>query len=341
MAIKTLGRRRDGRPIYGYSYSAYDSLTNRTDVSPLIPETVVNDMLGKATEQSATLQFFPPIPVASNAIRFPILTAIPIAYWVNGDTGLKQTSELAWSNKYMTIEEIAVILPVPENVIDDLSMDIWEEAKPLVVEAIGRTLDEAVFFGVNAPASFPTNVVAAAAAAGNVIDEGTNAAAAGGFLGDVDDAYEAIEADGYDVTGWLGPVSLKTKLRKARDTTGQRTDLGRVSGDLKALDAAPIVYPMRGLWPVSGGVGVNGVRLIGGDWSQFRVGVRKDVSYKVLDQAVITDNTGAIVYNLPQQDMVALRVTFRAGWQVANTINNDQPTEANRYPVVYVRTVGA
>jgi hypothetical protein len=34
--------------------------------------------------------------------------------------------------------------------------------------------------------------------------------------------------------------------------------------------------------------------------------------------------------------MVALRLTFRVGWQVANTINNQQPTEASRYPVGYI-----
>jgi hypothetical protein len=54
---------------------------------------------------------------------------------------------------------------------------------------------------------------------------------------------------------------------------------------------------------------------------------------KMLDQAVIQDNTGAIVYNLAQQDMRALRLVMRVGWQVANLINNEQPTEAERYPV--------
>jgi hypothetical protein len=59
---------------------------------------------------------------------------------------------------------------------------------------------------------------------------------------------------------------------------------------------------------------------------------------KILDQAVIQDNTGAIIYNLAQQDMLAVRLTFRLGWQVANAINNDQPTEAARYPVAVLRT---
>jgi hypothetical protein len=88
---------------------------------------------------------------------------------------------------------------------------------------------------------------------------------------------------------------------------------------------------MRGLFP-TGAAGTN-VRALVGDFTEFVIGVRRDITYKVLDQAVIQDGAGAIVYNLAQQDMVALRVTFRAGWQVSNRINNDQPTEANRYPV--------
>jgi hypothetical protein len=68
------------------------------------------------------------------------------------------------------------------------------------------------------------------------------------------------------------------------------------------------------------------------DSTEFVVGVRQDVTWKLLDQAVIQDNTGAIIYNLAQQDMVALRLTMRVGWQVANTINYDQPVEASRYP---------
>jgi hypothetical protein len=95
------------------------------------------------------------------------------------------------------------------------------------------------------------------------------------------------------------------------------------------LDGEDIAYPMRGLWPGTSGT----PRLFGGDWNQFVIGVRQDITMKILDQAVIQDNTGAIVYNLPQQDMTAIRLTFRIGWQVSNTINNDQPTESSRYPV--------
>jgi HK97 family phage major capsid protein len=219
--------------------------------------------------------------------------------------------------------------------------DIWDEAMPLLAEAFGRTLDAAVFFGSGAPASFPNNVVAAAAAAGNFVNEGTNNAAAGGFFGDIDDLYGVIEADGFEVNGFVGPTSAKGKLRKARGTDGRKLDEGRTSGDLKLFDGYPVDYTMKGLWPVAGGVGVNGVRLIGGDFSQFVVGVRQDISMKILTEAVIQDNTGAIIFNLAQQDMTAVRLTFRVGWQVANTINNEQLVEANRYPAGYIKVVGA
>jgi hypothetical protein len=89
---------------------------------------------------------------------------------------------------------------------------------------------------------------------------------------------------------------------------------------------------MQGEWPSDGVAGAN-VRMIAGDFaSQFVVGVRSDITLKILDQSVIQDGTGAIIYNLAQQDMIALRLTFRVGWQVRNTLNNANPTESSRYP---------
>lgn len=47
--------------------------------------------------------------------------------------------------------------------------------------------------------------------------------------------------------------------------------------------------------------------------------IRQDVTVKILDQGVIQDiNTKEIMYNLAQQDMVALRVVFRMGWALPN-----------------------
>jgi HK97 family phage major capsid protein len=310
---------------------AYNNLTSRTDSAALIPEEVSLEMLRRAADSSAVLQMFRRIPVGRAQVRFPVLSALPVAYFVNGDTGLKQTTEINWTNKYLNIEEIATILPVPDNVVADVDANIWDEAMPYLVEAFGRTLDAAAYFGTNAPGTWPTNISAAALAAGNSLT-GNAAATAGAGLGDIDAAYALLDSDGYDASGFVAATAWRARLRAARDSTGQKIDPTRVTGDLKSVDGLPISYPMRGLFPAGSG----GVYSLVGDWSQFVVGVRQDITMKILDQAVITDNTGAIIYNLPQQDMTAIRLTFRVGWQVANIINYDQATEANRYPVARI-----
>jgi HK97 family phage major capsid protein len=169
---------------------AYNNITSRTDAAALIPEEVSRDLVRRSTNESAVLSLFRRVPVGRAQVRMPVISALPVAYWVNGDTGLKQTTETNWANKYLNIEEIAVILPVPDNVIADVEMNIWDEAMPYMTEAVGRTLDSAVFFGTNAPASFPTNVTAALRAAGNNTTEGT-AAASGGYMADIDIAHSA------------------------------------------------------------------------------------------------------------------------------------------------------
>lgn len=290
----------------------------------MVPEEVSSVMLTNLQNTSAALSMARRIPVARNQTRFPVLSALPLAYWVTGDTGLKQTTEAAWSNKYLNIEELAAIVPIPEAVLDDAGFDIFGSIRPLLEDAIGRALDAAIFFGTSAPASFPTNIVAGALAAGNNVTRTTNNAAAGGLAGDLSDVIGKLEADGYDATGAIGITTLKGRLRQVRDTTGMKLD------EVSPTDfyGAPIMYPMRGQWPSGSGA----VELIAGDFGQLVIGVRQDMTFKILDQAVIQDNSGNIVYNLAQQDMVALRVVFRAGWQVSNPINYDQSTEGSRYP---------
>lgn len=309
----------------------YNSITSRTDAQALIPEDVISEVIGKATEQSAVLQMFRHVPVSSNVGRIPILSALPQAYWVNGDTGLKQTTQLAWKNKFLYIEELAVIMPVANNVLDDAKYNIWDNAMPLLTEAMARAFDSAIIFGINAPGTFPQAVVPAAIAAGNIVVEGL-APASGGFMGDLDATIGKLEDDGYEPDGAIAARSAKSRFRSARNTQGDRLDSDRINGQLAEVDGMPIAYTMRGLWPTGGSAGTNPRLVMGEFGSEFVVGVRKDVTMDTSTDAVIQDNTGAIQYNLFQQDMTAVRLTFRGGWQVANVINYDQPTEASRYP---------
>lgn len=306
----------------------YNSLVSRTDTAALVPEEVSSAMLTSLEARSAVLELGNRIPMSRNQTRFPVLSALPTAYFVSGDTGLKQTTEAAWDNKYMYVEEIATIVPIPEAVLDDAGFDVWAAIQPLMENAIARTLDAAVIFGTNAPSTWATEgaLVTDAVAAGNVVARGTNNAAAGGIHGDLSDLLATLELDGYVPNGSVGNISLKGRLRQVRATTGETIPL--------PADLPTPTYGLAGLWPT----GTNAAELLVGDWTNLVVGVRQDMTYKLITEGVITDNTGAIIYNLPQQDMVALRLVFRAAYAVANPINYQQGTESARYPFAVLRS---
>ncbi len=60
-------------------------------------------------------------------------------------------------------------------------------------------------------------------------------------------------------------------------------------------------------------------QMIVGDFKRAVYAIRQDITVKILDQGVIQNpTTKEIVYNLAQQDMIALRVVFRLGWALPN-----------------------
>ncbi len=290
------------------------SIVNREKAEALIREQLVNTIFQDAPKASVFMSLGRKLPnMTSKQTRIPVLDLLPMAYWVNGDTGYKQTSQQAWDNVFLTAAELAVIVPIPEAVLDDASFDILGEITPRVNEAIGQRVDSAGICGVNRPSEWQADIITLARQAGNNVAPGGSPNYFDLIMAE-NGVLHKIEEDGYMSTGALAAMSMRAKLRGLKGTDGHPIFKTDMQGPTNyALDGAPMYFPDNGAFD-------NSVaQLIVGDFSKAVYAIRQDITTKILDQGVIQDpTTKAIVYNLAQQDMIALRVVFRMGWALPN-----------------------
>ena len=289
-------------------------IVDRSAAEAVIREQIVSEIFQDAPKQSTFMSMARKLPnMTSNQTRIRVLDFLPTAYWVDGDTGMKQTSMQAWDNVYLTAAELAVIVPIPEAVFDDAEIDIMGEITPRVNEAIGQRVDAAIIFGDNRPREWQADIVTLARQAGNNVSPSAGKDYYDLTLGE-NGVFSKVEDDGYAVTGAIAPTTFKSKLRGLRDTNKQPIFTHSMQDSSRyALDGVPLQFPENGSFAT------DIAQLVVGDFSKAVYAIRQDVTVKILDQGVIQDpSTKAIVYNLAQQDMIALRVVFRMGWALPN-----------------------
>ena len=299
-------------------------IIDRNNLSGLIPEPVTREIIQGSVAESAVLRMARRLPnMTSRTQTINVLDALPTAYFVNGeaesaegaDSGVyKQTTSMAWDKKKIYAEEIAVIVPIPEAVLDDADYDIWGEARPRLQEAFGKVIDAAILYGTNKPSSWRAGLVPSAETAGAVVT------ATSDIFADImaeDGVIAKVEESGYIPNGVMAAIQLRSKLRGLVDANGQpifRTDMQGATR--YALDGMDMYFPVNGAFDPEESLAIVG------DWSQLVYAIRQDMTFKIFDSGVIQDpSTKTILYNLMQNDMVALRAVMRLGWEIPNPVS--------------------
>lgn len=308
------------------------NIIDRTGAESLIPTQEANEIIQGAITQSAVLSRGRRLAnMTSRQLKMPVLDMLPIAYFVNSDTGQKQTTKQEWDKKFITAEEIAVIVPIPEAVLDDSEYDIWAEVRPRITEAFGKVIDSAILFGVNKPSTWREDVVATATKAGTVVT-----------LGSSDNLYDKIMAEdgviakvedcGYFVNGHMADISMRARLRGLKNTNGDPLFKSDLQGSTQyALDGSPMNFPNNGAFDKSKAL------MISGDFSQLVYSIRQDITFKLFTEGVVQNTDGSIAYNLMQNDMVALRAVMRLGWEIPNPINSLKTDKTKRCPFAVLK----
>ena len=322
----------------------YNTHVGRTTTGsdPLVPEPLATAIIQEAPKASAALSLMNRTVLSSKTQRLPVLDVLPVAYWVGGDTGMKQTSMQQWKNVVMVVEEIACIVPIPEAYLDDADVPLWSEVQPRITEAVGQLIDLAVLWGINKPTTWGESVFTGAGKSQHFIVQGT-----GVDLGqDVTRLGAMMAQSGYTVNGFAAMPGTSWNLAGLRSAQGvpiYQPDMTDVpGGQLYGYDMREI---NNGSWQS----GAAGAVMLAGDFTKSIIGIRQDISFKMFTEGVISDDTGKVILNLMQQDSVAMRMVMRLAYATVNPVTIMQPSAPlsatpppnNRWPFGAILPVGA
>jgi HK97 family phage major capsid protein len=317
----------------------------------LVPEPLATSIIQELPKQSAALALCKKTILSTKPERLPVLDVLPQAYWVGGDTGLKQTSREQWKNVVMVVEELATIVPIPQAYLDDADIPIWDEVQPRMVEAAGSLIDQAVLWDINRPSTWGTSVYGGAVNAGNIVQQGfTNfggaaTTAALDFGQSVTALGDGLAQTGYELNGFAARPGLGWMLQGLR-AAGSGVPIYSSQVDASIAGGNPHMASLYG-YPcsmVNNGSWQSGqAQLLAGDFSKAIIGVRQDISFKMFTEGVISDNNGVVVLNLMQQDAVAMRMVMRLAYATVNPVTIMQPGKGitTRWPFGAVATTGS
>jgi HK97 family phage major capsid protein len=298
------------------------------DFSGVIPPQISDQIMQDALRSSAALQLCNRVPMGTGVLQMPVPKTLPTASWVTASgTGRKPYTNIGLQPAVLTAEEVAAVIAIPDKMIEDSSINLWGFARPLLAQAIAMALDGAVIFGLNAPASFPAGGVMGAATA---INAGSDA------IDSINKAMAAVEAVGLDPDGSAADLTVRSRLRSIRATTGELV-LGTTSIDnyqVPSLYGLPVAYT-----PFQNKQGANPADFVTGDWDWAILGVRQDIRYLLDPSAVIADASGVVQVSGFQDNVTPLKIWARFGFVIVNPVTVLQP--AGAHPFAKVDTAAA
>lgn len=299
---------------------------SRSDVATLIQEAYAGDFLQWAAGTSCVLKAFPTRNLGTKTTHEPVLATKPHAKWVQesatASTGVKPTGKVTWTDKTIVAEELAVIVPVHENVVDDATSDVLAEITKAGAEAIAYALDAAVIFGHNKPATWTSSSLldSAVNTGGSNHQVFSTTPGADDLAGSILDAAASL-SDRYDPTTLLTRKGMRFRLANLRDSQGEpifMASMSQTPGSVDNLYGLDVNYATGTVADDAAGdvlvwdPAIAEALVV--DRSRVIIGVRQDIQVKFLDQATV----GGI--NLAERDMVALRFKARFGYVLGDNI---------------------
>lgn len=299
----------------------------RTEAAALFQEYLGQEIITQATKSSVALATLPTVVLPNKSQRYPVLASLPNAKWLAAEGEKKPQTDVKWDKVVITAEEIAVIVPVDESVIEDANEDVVARVTSLIIQEFARAIDTAVFFGDFGGTSLPSQPKGGIV--GNVRATITrDPAEKAGIGADLNKVFAAIEDIDAEVTNIYAAKRIRGALRDQRDGMGGLVYIPTLTNaNVDTIYGVDTRYPL-------GFAQQNAVEAVAVDRTSVMVGIRKDVQVKLLDQAMLTG-----FGSLAENDAIGIRARMRVGYQFANPIWLNNPKR--EYPFAALKNPAA
>lgn len=297
-----------------------------------LPETVRREVIQDVLVSSVVLQLANVQRMSTRQERLTLQESFPQAYWLNGDVDYpitggtnasgsqrakdsqpKRTTTMTWNSKSLAAEELAVLVAIPDNYIDDSGAPLFDEVRPRIAEAMAKKVDAACLYGDDSPFAEP-GIIESTISHGNIVTVGSSGY---DLAADIALLGELAGEEGVDFSQFVTGPGFKWKLPGLRSQDGLPIYSPPAGGNPGTLYGLPILEVRNGMWDKELAL------LLAGEWDKVRIGIRQDITFSLSDSATIYDPaTGNVTYSAFQQDGKVLRAVMRIAYVVVNPVRH-------------------
>jgi HK97 family phage major capsid protein len=297
--------------------------------SGVIPDEFSAQIIQEAIQQSIVLQLGNILPMGTAITDLPVPKTLPTASFTGAPGSKKPWTDIMLEPKSVHAEEVAAITAIPDAYLEDSTINLWGWVRPRLAEAIAVAIDNAVLFGIGAPATFPRPN------AGGLTHNDFSQLIGPAGLDAVDGVNQAmafVEGQGIAVTGHAADLVTKSVLRGVRDANGALL-LGTDQTEgrqVPTMYGVPIVYqPWSSLT----------LDFITGGWQNLVIGLRQDIRYNLDPSGVVTGAGGQVIVSGFESNTTPLKVWARVGCVIINPVTVKTPNGGKAFARTRLATI--
>lgn len=271
------------------------NLISTNELKGLIPAEMANEIIKDVVSNSAMMRLAKVVPMNAPTKQFPVELTKAGAYWVG--EGQKITVDKAsWATVELVAKKLAVIVPATKEALQDGSINVLQEVKTQIAEAMAGAFDEAALFGTNSPYGENKSIVEIAKQNSKKLTATNN------IIKDLSDVMGLVEEEELEPNAFIASRALKAELRNAENGAGYSIFEDKTQDAPARLHGEPLVFTKN--------FKKEAAKVITGDFDKVYVGVLDGIDYQISTEGTVGD------INLFEQDMVAVRATMRVAYLV-------------------------